>query len=190
MDHLELPRNSKHPPIYIPLVARENYDGGNLESYPQRVGWSDADVTGSNGCTKSKDERASFIQTWLFFGLLSKIFGGDFKQDDWITHTGVDHPVIKTRNIEDHLKELELNFKVGTTSDEDGSVSEPAAIELEQTIFALSIELGAQPYLRAPHCTPEIENVLFQTHNWNLRILRHSLYNSDLDLVCLSIAAL
>jgi hypothetical protein len=192
MDHLELPRNPKHPPIYIPLVARENYDGGNLESYPQRMGWSDADVTGSDGCAKSKDERASFIQTWLFFGLLSKIFGNDFKQDDWITHTDVDHPVIKTRNIEDHLKELELklNFEAGTTSDEDGNVSEPAAIELEQIIFALSIELEVQPYLHAPHCTPAIENVLFQTHNWNLRILRHGPYNSDLDLVCLSIAAL
>jgi hypothetical protein len=79
------------------------------------MGWSDADVTGSDGCTKSKDERASFIQTWLFFGLLSTIFGTHFSQDDWITHIDVDHPVIETRNIGDRLKELELTWATTNT---------------------------------------------------------------------------
>ena len=94
MDHLELPRNPKHLPISIPFVARESYDGGEFESYPQRKGWTDAEVAGSDGCTKPKDERASFIQTWLFFGLLSTIFGSNFEQEDWIARTDPDHPVI------------------------------------------------------------------------------------------------
>jgi hypothetical protein len=61
MDHLLHPPSPKHASIEVPYLCSEQYDGGPLESYPERKGWS----------TMANPETAlGFIQTWLYFGLL------------------------------------------------------------------------------------------------------------------------
>jgi hypothetical protein len=64
MDHLPLPRNPAFPPLEIPYVCLEDYDGGSFMDYPQRL-----------SVRREGVENISFTQNWLFFGLLGETFG-------------------------------------------------------------------------------------------------------------------
>ena len=52
-------------PIVIPCFATEEYDGGDIMSYPKRQGY----------CVGRGKKSISFMQTWLYFGLLSEFLG-------------------------------------------------------------------------------------------------------------------
>lgn len=79
MEHL-VPNNAKPSSlIAIPYLAHE-YDGSDFITYPERHGWDvstwtwvedEQDGFDQNG--HSAEEMASFLQTWLFFGLLQSI---------------------------------------------------------------------------------------------------------------------
>ena len=75
MDHFDRPANPKHSLIRISLVTTEEFDNGDVPGYLTRKGWTEEDISGQNGCTKSLNERAAFMQTWLFFGVLKTVFG-------------------------------------------------------------------------------------------------------------------
>jgi hypothetical protein len=81
MDHLLQYQTSDRPSIEVPYVCRHPYDDGTFAEYPRRQGVqryiTRLDLHLSN------EEINSFLQTWLFFGLLSEIFE-DFVADDFI----------------------------------------------------------------------------------------------------------
>jgi hypothetical protein len=84
MEHLDLPRNPVHPPIEIPYVCKEPYDGGPFLEYLERKGWDREDVVDSRARGRSAEDVQSLLQTWFFFGLLSAVFGACFDQNSFI----------------------------------------------------------------------------------------------------------
>src|ERR1700761_4636332 len=82
MDHYLRPPNS--PPIDVPYVCTEDYDGGDFFTYPQRkkwkFNWSESEPEPEPEILKSMFENRpsaeveDFCQTWLFFGCLIEIF--------------------------------------------------------------------------------------------------------------------
>ena len=70
MEHTSLPSNCSGHSVKIPLLATEEYDRGDFLTYPDRAGWREA----ISERTWKRDPNP-FIQTWLFFGLISTIFG-------------------------------------------------------------------------------------------------------------------
>jgi len=80
MDHLPLPSNPTLN-LEIPYLCTEDFDGGPFATYGTRSGWTWSSVPGPmefkrNGEAASPDQLASFLQTWLYFGLLSETLGG------------------------------------------------------------------------------------------------------------------
>jgi hypothetical protein len=81
MDHLLLPRVPALPRISVPLLATEAYDEGPFLNYPERRGWrlSRLDhgerVYFCDSRVPSAVETKSFLQTWLYFGLLYEATG-------------------------------------------------------------------------------------------------------------------
>jgi hypothetical protein len=74
MDHLLAPDGTA--PIDVPYLCKEEYDGGDFMTYPQRKNWTDDELDGSNSFGgRSPEEVESFFQTWLYFGTLLSIFG-------------------------------------------------------------------------------------------------------------------
>ena len=74
MEHLPL-ANGAVAPIVIAFVCKEEYDGGDFSSYPTRRNWK-VDLwprTFKYYSKKDLDEIPSFLQTWLFFGILSTV---------------------------------------------------------------------------------------------------------------------
>ena len=98
MDHIRLPKSPVHPPIQVPYLCTEKYDGGSFLTYPHRKGWSEQDIyyrpnwTGQhpydveNSLLRRRPlaEAASFLQNWLSFGLLATVFGPEL--DDFVRH--------------------------------------------------------------------------------------------------------
>jgi hypothetical protein len=90
MDHIPLPEapNEGH----IVVLFRENDFRSNMytppwHSYPERQGYDIAEFYTFMGNTFSKrfkSSLASFVQSWLYFGLLAEFLGGTFDVNDWI----------------------------------------------------------------------------------------------------------
>ena len=97
MEHLPVrtgnPR-SVFPPI--PWVCNDEYDGGPFLEYPSRlglprleVGWLGklSLVNQSHLRAMPSAESESFLQKWLFFGLLHEILGDLYHHEDFVTIT-------------------------------------------------------------------------------------------------------
>jgi hypothetical protein len=86
MDHLPHLRFSN--PIEVPYLCTEEYDGGPLQTYPQRKGWSNL---------ANPETRLGYLQTWLFF---DTVFG-DTISTTMFTRRGQDsdRTVIGTRTL-------------------------------------------------------------------------------------------
>jgi hypothetical protein len=91
MEHLML--DGRVPPIVIPYIARDDFNDGDFSTFPERKGWdistwrwSTKDV-GFDLNGRSIQEMSSFLQEWLFFGLLGAVLDivivkGDFLRSD------------------------------------------------------------------------------------------------------------
>ena len=75
MDHLPLPSNPTHSCPRVPYVSLQPYDGGPFLHYPERRPLSNS---------SSITELESFLQTWLYFGLLHEVLGQEFRLEGYL----------------------------------------------------------------------------------------------------------
>ena len=85
MDHLLKPLQSNRAYCKVPYVCTEEYDGGDFAAFPERHGWSPEDLR-QPAITPQRSlcDIESFVQTWLYFGLLHAFFGSHMKYSDFI----------------------------------------------------------------------------------------------------------
>ena len=98
MDHLPYPDNPVLPPVNVPYLCQdvESYDGQGLRDFPIRAGWK----------TSSIDTRDSGrIQSWLYFGLLTEMFGESLKRNDFIDTTSDGQQYVATRELPNLLRD-------------------------------------------------------------------------------------
>lgn len=72
MDHIRLPSDPAFPPLKVAFLGHE-YWGGPFLEYPQRCKITSDDIYGTSGTNTSPDHVASFLQSWIFFGLLEEV---------------------------------------------------------------------------------------------------------------------
>lgn len=85
MQHLPLPSNPVMPSIKVPYLCQEDYDGGPLDEYPKRHGWTLNFRSGNLQILRFESEPpnseiAAFLQTWLYFGLLHETVGPRYRE--------------------------------------------------------------------------------------------------------------
>ncbi|RSL63302.1 hypothetical protein CEP53_004487 [Fusarium sp. AF-6] len=79
MDIIPEPRDAL-PEILVPLVEPiVPYDGVDFSTFGERLG-----LTLNKDDTTSPEKTASILQSWLFFGLLSKSLKDKFRMDDFV----------------------------------------------------------------------------------------------------------
>ena len=93
MDHLLLPSNASDEYLdTVPLVCQEEYDGKPFLEYPLRTGRPHFMTAGTDFAAYNMHERMnstsipeleSFLQVWLFFGLLQEILGDLYDYNDF-----------------------------------------------------------------------------------------------------------
>jgi hypothetical protein len=78
MDHLpSLNGCGSYKNIEIPYLCKEEYDREGFSGYPLRQGWDKTKILaqGDFGSERPLKDIQSFLQTWLYFGLLSEVLG-------------------------------------------------------------------------------------------------------------------
>jgi hypothetical protein len=82
MEHLP-PVDNPYEPVFVPFIA-DQYDGLDFIGYPVRRGLDLDRLTKGDFQNLSSDQVASFLQTWLYFGLLHGILGINFPAENFI----------------------------------------------------------------------------------------------------------
>lgn len=127
MEHLPKPTGqakSRFPAI--PYLCQERYDGGPFLGYPQRKGLPNLEVDGTfplNPILSSASQKLlaamppaelqSFLQNWLFFGLLSEVLGDLYRHEDFVTillDGGIEKAVITTVDLLSRLTDWETKI--------------------------------------------------------------------------------
>jgi hypothetical protein len=112
MECMLLPKNPTALLKKVPLVDHIRYDGGDWLSYPQRreTRWPKLDGydilphdilhTYKEIGEITWNEQEPFLQTWLFFGLLSEFFGGNIVQEPATPVPAAHQVPVETARIE------------------------------------------------------------------------------------------
>jgi hypothetical protein len=116
MDHLPLPHKPLLDPIEVPYRCTEPYDDGPMFSYPSRHGW---EVLYSpwgidylyNDSKPSDHDLESFIQNWLYFGLLHEAFGNFTPLSQYIRQNANVESIITTRNLVTDMEQWSVEMK-------------------------------------------------------------------------------
>ncbi|KFA81924.1 hypothetical protein S40288_06874 [Stachybotrys chartarum IBT 40288] len=75
MDHLQLPKHAQRPLRPVPCLAHQDYDGGDLTTYPERSGWSRRTRAAWSAEFRQPSKKfIALMQTWRYFGPLAMIF--------------------------------------------------------------------------------------------------------------------
>jgi hypothetical protein len=83
MEHLP-PVSKPFEPILVPYVGDREYDGLDFAAYPARRGFDLNRLLEGDFDCHSSDEIASFLQTWLFFGLIHAVLGVTVNSSDFV----------------------------------------------------------------------------------------------------------
>lgn len=78
MDHLPLPNHPRRSLPIVPCLTRQNYDGGDLQNYPERCGWRSRSRKDWYSLFKAPpSDFLAFMQTWRFFAIPAILFSLD-----------------------------------------------------------------------------------------------------------------
>lgn len=136
MEHLPKPTGQKKSLFpAIPYLCQDRYDKGPFLDYPQRIGLPtvEADRTMPTSPELSSTSRQlltalpsaklqSFLQNWLFFGLLNEVLGDLYRHDDFVTtflDNEVEKTIITTANLLSRLEKWEAKI----TQDSDSLIA-------------------------------------------------------------------
>ncbi|KAF7540756.1 hypothetical protein G7054_g1167 [Neopestalotiopsis clavispora] len=101
MDHLSLPQFPAHPHVEVPRICEAEYDGGPWLSYQERERWQKVDFLGAS---RSADDVQSFLQRWLFFGLLHVFLGAKLDQSSFVRDAPDGSQYITTAHLPELLR--------------------------------------------------------------------------------------
>lgn len=131
MEHL-LFNGEDAAPVSIPYFGSE-FDCGDFFTFPERQGWdissweyAEPEPNELNLNNRSFPEMASFLQSWLFFGLLAAFLGDRFSTNDFIRTYEAGNKFITTKMLGGHLEEWSKvhNSMPGNEMQEHGNLLE------------------------------------------------------------------
>ncbi|KAH0562872.1 hypothetical protein GP486_002522 [Trichoglossum hirsutum] len=113
MDHLPTVADPAWSPVEVPYLCKEGYDDQGFLGYPERRGWStDLFFRGIfRQDPKSWEDTASFLQEWLYFGMLAEFLGFAPKSDDFIRRTEDGRCVITTALLYQYIDIWQRSFQ-------------------------------------------------------------------------------
>jgi hypothetical protein len=107
MDHLQVVKDPAFPPIEVPYLCTEEYDGLEWESYPERQGWHMNHLVNADFSGKPTKETAAMLQTWLYFGVLQETLRITIDMKDWVCENERGQRVINSTSLPQRLEDWE-----------------------------------------------------------------------------------
>ena len=121
MDHVKLPENAAYAPLEVPDLCFDHYPQGlPFQTYPEFKQWTLADTFSraqwthhapfgddSNIERHPLEEATSFLQNWLFFGLITSLLGPEVPLQGFRRKTPEGMDVLTTAKLPGHIHALE-----------------------------------------------------------------------------------
>jgi hypothetical protein len=118
MDHLPLPSDPVPPVIEVPYVCKTLYDEGSFDDYPVRQGITIDSFNGSIDVLtffeRRFEDQISFVQTWLYFGVLQQFFGPLFRHTNF-RRSSSGRAVVTSEQLPHLLEEWKIHRKNKST---------------------------------------------------------------------------
>ncbi|KAL2794002.1 hypothetical protein BJX66DRAFT_304938 [Aspergillus keveii] len=109
MDHVESVPDSPYPPLKILCLSSEPYDELDFLTYPERSGWDIDRLFAGDFSEHSAEETATFLQNWLYFGVLWEVFchiSKGAKSNYVQPQEGTEHGIITVASLDEQILEL------------------------------------------------------------------------------------
>jgi hypothetical protein len=90
--NVSIPLEDQLPPIEVPYVATFTYDFGGFEGFPDRLGFVKDGKLDLE--TRSIDDCASLLQSWLYFGVICEFAEGPIEVSKFV------HPSLQVEGRE------------------------------------------------------------------------------------------
>lgn len=161
MEHLLLANGVA--PIIFPFLGSEGWDGGDFLSYPQRQGWDTSlwewskDEVRLDTRERNLDDLASFLQSWLFFGLLGTVLGREIPSEEFtrlMDNEEGPRRVITTSKLAAYLDEFRLSFT--NMSDEEKIEREDIIWDALSKAESVNCQLNRKIYRGDPYPNSDI----------------------------------
>ena len=110
----------------IPYLCQDRYDGGPFSDYPHRLGLPDLKIGWNFRSNPSlslanqhflaalpRVELESFLQNWLFFGLLNEVLGDLYRHEDFVDtflERETERTIVTTADLVSRLEEWEAKI--------------------------------------------------------------------------------
>ena len=150
--------------IIFPFLACEDWDGGDFLSYPQRQGWDTSiwewseDEVRLDTHGRKLDDLATFLQSWLFFGLLVTVLGRKIPCEEFTRLMNDDEEdprrFITTSKLAAYLDEFKLRFT--KMSDEEKLKREDIIWDALSEAKLVNYRLNRKMYLGDPSPNSDI----------------------------------
>ncbi|TID20896.1 hypothetical protein E6O75_ATG05661 [Venturia nashicola] len=115
MEHLML--DGRVAPIHIPYIGLDHLDEGDFLTFPDRKGWDvsswrwSTEEVGFDLNGRTIQEMSSFLQAWLFFGLLRAVLDIPISQTDFTRRDESDgRQLITTALLPKHLEDWKARY--------------------------------------------------------------------------------
>ena len=160
-------------PIVFPFLGSEGWDGGDFLSYPQRQGWDTSiwewseDEVRLDTHGRKFDDLATFLQSWLFFGLLETVLGRKIAFEEFTRLMDNDEEdlrrFITTSKLSAYLDDFRLSFT--NISDEEKLEKEDIIWDALSEAKIVNYRLNRKIYLGDSYPSSDVlqETLLCQT---------------------------
>ncbi|KAL2870608.1 uncharacterized protein BJX67DRAFT_377957 [Aspergillus lucknowensis] len=127
MDHVESVPGSLYPPLQVPCLSPEAYDGLDFSTYPERAGWDIARLLRGDFSQHPAEPTAAFLQNWLYFGVLWEVFGpiGRGAKKNYVQpQEGTAHGIVTASSLDEQILQLSSFITSYVQSEGAASVQE------------------------------------------------------------------
>ncbi len=100
------------PVIQVPYLCQYGYDQDcEFTEYPAQKGFDKSKFLGLDFSQRPPNETASFLQTWLYFGLLSRVLRIPLSTEDFVDRTSVATLITTAKSLPLYLEKWSKKVK-------------------------------------------------------------------------------
>lgn len=98
MDHLPEPSSPAYGHPQVPYLEGFVYDESGFRDFPSRMGFDKTRLLAGNFTEHRHSVLAAFLRSWLFFGMMSEVFGISVNVDDFVVEQTPGQKTVTTKH--------------------------------------------------------------------------------------------
>lgn len=172
MDFIPSVQSPAFSPVEIPYLTLVQYDGRGFFGYPKRMGWDTPRLLrGDFTQQHSLEQTESFLQAWLYFGMLSEVLDVKWTAESFTRIDSSGRRWVTAARLPEHLKERKDTITILTKGERWLVLQNAAKCISEVDTVLLGASLRGKQSLLSPEIVLSIrvlESILV-TFYWRMQ---------------------